>query len=159
MTKRSKLRAWSLIAFLAVALLIPAGAQAATVVNGDFETGNLGGWQVYNSSPAGNWFPYTGTSTPFQKLAEENEEEEFGPFFAPPQGTFAAVSDEQNPDTTILYQDVALEPYYAHQLTMTFYYRSLAPIKVPNPNTLATGVGPPMLPKKKGPTSRFGSTS
>src|SRR5262249_25721744 len=59
------------------------------------------------------------------------------PFFAPPQGNFAAVSDEKNPATTILYQDVALEPYYSQQLTMTFYYRSLAPIKVPDPDTLS----------------------
>jgi hypothetical protein len=127
-----------LTAVAAVALLIPAGAEAATVVNGDFETGNLSGWQVYNSTPEGNWFAYSGTVPPLQKLEEEEEEETFEPFFAPPQGIYAAVSDQSFPDTAILYQDVALEPYYSHRLTMTYYYRSLAPIFVPSPNTLAT---------------------
>jgi hypothetical protein len=144
----SKLRALILAAVAAAALSVPAAAGAATVANGDFETGSLSGWQVYNSSPAGNWFAYSGTSTPFQKAAEEEEEEAFPPFFAPPQGTFAAVSDEQNPDTAILYQDVALEPYYSHQLTMTFYYRSLAPITVPNPNTLSLNVPEPPNPEE-----------
>ena len=34
----------------AVALAIPAASPAATIVNGDFETGNLSGWQVFNST-------------------------------------------------------------------------------------------------------------
>jgi hypothetical protein len=61
----------------------------------------------------------------------------FPPFFLPPQGSWAAVTDERRPDTAILFQDIALEPNWTHQLTMTFYYHSFAPIKVPNPDTLA----------------------
>src|SRR6185295_15356019 len=118
-----------------------------TVVNGGFETGNLNGWQVFNSTDKGNWFVYSGTKTPFEEGAEgpiiiepiepiraielEPIEEpielepvkKLPPFPAPPQGTWAAVTDERRPDTAILYQDIALEPYYSHQLTMTLYYR------------------------------------
>jgi hypothetical protein len=116
----------------AVALAIPAASPAATVVNGNFETGSLSGWQVYNSTEAGDWFTYS---------VEEAEEEEF--FFPPPQGTWAAVTDEESPDTAILYQDIALEPLYSHRLTMTFYYHSWVPIRVPNPDTLSVTPAPP----------------
>ena len=61
-----KIRIW-ILAALALALLIPAGAQAATVVNGDFEAGNLSGWQVFNSTDKGNWFVYSGTKTPSEQ--------------------------------------------------------------------------------------------
>ena len=64
------IRLW-ILAALALALLIPASAQAAAVVNGDFETGNLSGWQVFNSTDKGNWFVYSGTKTPFEKEGEE----------------------------------------------------------------------------------------
>ena len=144
-------------------MLIPVAAQGATVVNGDFETGNLSGWQVSNSTPNGNWFAYTGTKPPLQKEEEENPEEieivpiepikpiakpllspMFPPFFAPPQGSWGAVTDERREDTAILYQDIALEPYWTHQLTMTFYYVSFDPIFVPSPNTLSSG-GPRII--------------
>lgn len=119
------------LAVACAALAVPAGAGAATVVNGDFEAGNLSGWQVSNSTTRGNWFALSGATMP---LSGEEE----GPYRLPPQGTFAAVTDENNPDTAILYQDVALEPLWTHQLGMTFYYRSFAPIAVPEPNTLAS---------------------
>ncbi|HEX3243086.1 MAG TPA: hypothetical protein VHQ97_08390 [Solirubrobacterales bacterium] len=160
------MRRWLPVAALAALLLIPAASPAATVVNGDFETGNLSGWQVHNSTPEGDWFVYSGTKTPLEKRAEEealeeaeNEEEEqeviesFPPFFPPPQGGWAAATDENQPDTAILYQDIALEPYYSHLLTMTFYYHSQAPIRVPNPDTLS--VTPPPPPEEEdGPTQQ-----
>jgi hypothetical protein len=37
-----------LAAIVSIAMLTPAGAGAATVVNGDFEAGDLSGWQVEN---------------------------------------------------------------------------------------------------------------
>jgi hypothetical protein len=116
------------------ALLAPPGARAASVANGDFESGNLSGWQVYNSNSTGNtsWFAYSGPLTP--KLAK--------PFLVPPSGNWAAVSDGNTIDTTILYQDVALEPSLAQTLSMTLYYVSYEPIVVPEPNTLETDPGP-----------------
>ena len=55
------------------------------------------------------------------------------PFFAPPSGSWAALSDGDSIDTTILYQDVALEPSLAQTLSMTLYYVSYEPIVVPEP--------------------------
>jgi hypothetical protein len=121
-------------ALAACALPAPAGARAASVANGDFESGNLSGWQVYNSNSAGStsWFAYSGPISP--KLAK--------PIFAPPSGSWAALSDGKSVDTTILYQDVALEPSVAQTLSMTLYYFSYDPIVVPEPNTLKTDPGP-----------------
>jgi hypothetical protein len=115
----------------AFAFLAPATAGAATVVNGDFETGNLSGWQVFNSSSSGNWFAYSGDRPPLSG-------DDGNVFIRPPQGTFAALTDESSPDTAILSQDIALEPFWTHQLALTLYYRSQDPIAVPEPNTLAS---------------------
>lgn len=112
------------IAVACAALLAPGSAGAASVVNGDFETGDLSGWQVHNSSAGGDWFTYTGSSV--------------SGLFAPPSGSWAAVSREFEPDTAILYQDVALEAHHTHRLALTVYYHSFGPIMVPEPNTLAT---------------------
>jgi hypothetical protein len=39
-----------------VALLGASSAAAATVVNGNFETGTLQGWSLYQSNPEVGWF-------------------------------------------------------------------------------------------------------
>ena len=39
-----------------VALAGPSGAAAATVVNGDFESGDLAGWQVQQATGLGDWY-------------------------------------------------------------------------------------------------------
>jgi hypothetical protein len=109
------------------ALIAPAGATAATVVNGDFETGNLTGWQLVNNPTpeSGNWFAYSGTTNPFSG--------EIGPEVPPPPaGKYAAITAQGNPGLHIMYQDVALEPYYAHSLSLIAYYRSYAPLFSPN---------------------------
>jgi hypothetical protein len=173
---KSRKHLWAPILTAAAVLLAlaPGTAGAATVANGDFETGNLSGWQVSNSTSKGNWFAYTGDKPPLQKKEEEEEPEiieivepikpvtprtpeikpllgrMFPPFFLPPQGSWAAVSDEQRPDTAILFQDIALEPDWTHQLTMTFYYHSFAPIKVPSPDTLALPA-PELIPLEEEP--------
>jgi len=149
-----------LIAAIACCALLGAGsAGAATVVNGGFETGNFEGWQVLHTTEAGNWFVYSGDETPIakaereeeEKELEECEEEEDPPpcplledhkFFPPPSGNFAAATDEEFVSSLVLYQDVALEPYFSHQLAMTLYYKSDAPILVPNPDTLEVNFGP-----------------
>ncbi len=114
----------SLIALVAtvLALLLPAGASAATVVNGDFEDGNLTGWSTYSSNGAGDWFAYA--KEPGQG------------FFTPPSGNWAAEGGQGAADTTILYQDVALAPGQTHRLALSLYYESAEPIAVPTPNTL-----------------------
>lgn len=103
-----------------------AGAAANTVVNGDFETGDFTGWSLVDEPqpPSGSWLVY-------------NAE---GPFQPPPQGEFAAITDQGGPGTHILYQDVPIEagqPY----LSMTVYYDSSGPITVPTPDTLEATEG------------------
>jgi hypothetical protein len=110
-----------------VALLAPVGAGAATVVNGNFESG-LSGWTVQKAGPSTNgWFAYSGTSSPVSGHLIP----------APPQGSNAAITDQDEPSSDILYQDVTLEPYWTHQLTMTLFYTSYNKIQIPNPDTLS----------------------
>lgn len=137
MPNRSQfLKTLMVAAFAALVLALPANAGAATVVNGNFETGNLGGWQVFNSTNAGNWFVFN---------AEEAAAEEVQP---PIAGTFSAYTVEGFPDTAILYQDVALEPLFSHQLSMTVGYMSEAPIVVAN-TLLVDPEFPPSYPNQQ----------
>jgi hypothetical protein len=119
-------------AAIATILVVPAGARAATVVDGDFETGNLTGWQLSNVPPepgnSGNWFAYTGTASPVGEFAP--------PVPPPPAGKYAAITAQGGPGTHILYQDIALEPNYTHQLSLLVYYRSETPLATPSPETL-----------------------
>jgi hypothetical protein len=99
----------------------PAAAHAAIVTNGDFETGSLSGWQV-NVTPnpdTGTWFAYSGTTTPLNSFTVP----------APPQGRFAAVTDQEGSSTRILYQDVQVPTGgTVAQLGMFVYYDSQAAI-------------------------------
>jgi hypothetical protein len=101
-----------------------AGAAANTVVNGDFETGDFEGWSVVNEPqpPSGDWIVY-------------GAGEGFPP---PPQGGFAAITEQGAPGTHILYQDIPIEAGQSY-LSMTLYYDSEAPIAVPNPDSLEAG--------------------
>ncbi len=121
---RPSIRSFVALIVACSALIAPTGASAATVVNGDFETGTLAGWQQFNQLGNGDWFTYT-------KPGADEEG-----FFPPPTGTFAAVDDQGSPDLDVLYQDVALELGFTHQLALTFYYRSTEPIVVPSPEAL-----------------------
>ncbi len=111
------------VAAIACCGLLTASAGAASVVNGDFETGNLEGWTAYTATEDGAWFAYA--MEPGQEIS------------APPSGNWAAMTEEVDPDTPILYQDVALAPYATNTLTMTLYYASSEPIAIPTPNTLS----------------------
>jgi hypothetical protein len=115
-----------------LALLAP-GAPAATVVNGNFEAGNLSGWTVVDvpNSEGGSWFAYSGTNPPFSSIPEFPRTVN-----APPQGTFAAISDQGGPGRHILYQDVPLEPAATQTLSMYVYYTSNAPLATPSPDSL-----------------------
>ena len=89
-----------------VALVLATGAGAATVVNGDFETGDFTGWTTWNTGGFGEWFVYAGTVSPISN----------NQIAAPPQGTYAATTDQIGEGTHILYKDVALEPGQPKQL-------------------------------------------
>lgn len=118
-----------------LALAVPAGAAAATVVNGGFESG-MQGWGVQTSNAEiGNWFVQQGTTPPF---SDEAGQRRTPPVPAPPQGRSAAVSDQLNASTMFLYQDIALEPAMKHQLSLQTYYNSNEPLALPSPETLST---------------------
>jgi len=126
-----------LVALVAVllALLAPTGAAAATVVNGGFESGSLKGWHVHQATEAGNWFAYKGTEAPIGGRRGAD------PVQAPPEGLHAAIADEANPETLILYQDVALEAGQTHRIGLLAYYDSYKPISIPTPDTLSVDDG------------------
>jgi hypothetical protein len=119
-----------------LALLAPGGAAAATVVNGNFETGNLSGWHPLQTTDAGNWFAYEGIEAPISSKRANGE-----PVQEPPQGRYAAITDEANPDTLILYQDIFLRPGYEHRLSLYAYYDSYKPIAIPTPDVLSVDEG------------------
>lgn len=131
--RRNSVRAALFIAVL-MAALAP-GAKGAIVVNGDFESGTLQGWNVHQATQFGNWFAYQGTETPIGAARKKQTQVE--PVQPPPQGAYAAITDEADPDTLILYQDVALEPGHGYQLSLLAYYDSYKPLAVPTPDTLS----------------------
>src|SRR6476661_581870 len=90
--------------------------SAATISNGGFETGDFTGWTVVTQG-TGNWFVYTGTTAPLTGVPLGSS------ISPPPEGNFAAVSDEIGPGTHILYQDIVLEPGVNHQLSFVLYYK------------------------------------
>jgi hypothetical protein len=100
-----------------ILLALPGVSSAATIVNGGFETGNFAGWTVVNQSGgSGDWFVYTGTSTPLTGFSVA----------APPEGTHAAVTDQGGPGSHVLYQDVVLESGFTHSLSFVVYYENRA---------------------------------
>ncbi len=109
-------------------LAVAAPASAATVVNGDFEAGDLSGW-TQNASPSGSWANYTGTTNPVNGR----------PVSAPPQGDRAAAAGQNSQGTRILYQDIALEAGQSHTLDLQAYYENFHSALV-SPDTLATNV-------------------
>ncbi|HEY8816280.1 MAG TPA: hypothetical protein VIP57_14390, partial [Candidatus Dormibacteraeota bacterium] len=104
---------------------------------------------VYQANPFGDWFAYQGTETPIGANRQKNENGLNLPVQAPPQGTFAAVTDEIEPDTLILYQDVTLQPGLDYQLSLLAYYNSYKPIAIPTPNTLSIADEALLLPNGK----------
>jgi hypothetical protein len=121
----SRLKAIGIAVLVIASCGVFTSSAMAAVVNGDFETGTLEGWNTHYSNPsAGEWFVYP--KEPGQGI------------FTPPSGNFAAGDEESGSDTLILYQDIAIPPATTDKLALTLYYESQAPIVVPTPNTLAT---------------------
>jgi hypothetical protein len=122
---------WIVSIALALALLAPASAGAVQVSNGGFESGDLSGWEVRRSTGSGNWFAYKGTKPP---IPHERGATSVQP---PPQGAFAAIADQANPETLLLYQDLQLEPGTSYKLGLLAYYDSYSAPTVPSPDTLS----------------------
>ncbi|MDX6689700.1 MAG: hypothetical protein QOG15_1157 [Solirubrobacteraceae bacterium] len=116
------------IALCAAGLLAAPAASAATLVNGGFESGDLTGWTTSETSAGSSlWTVYSGAGPlPLSGNTVPGAIE----------GTYAAVTDQTNASTQILYQDVTLEPGIKHRLNFVVYYESQAPIAIPSPDTL-----------------------
>jgi hypothetical protein len=130
------MRFLAIFVLAAAALVVPTGATAATVVNGDFETGTFSGWQLLNPDGGGgpeedSWYVYSGTNPPGPTIIES--------VAPPPGGNFAAVTSQGGPGSHYLYQDVALEPFWSHQLSLVAYYRSEGQLFTPSPASLDPG--------------------
>ena len=88
---------------------------AANVSNGDFESGDFSGWKVANrreSGFEGDWFVYSGTTSPLNGFTVAT----------PPQGDFAATTDQSDPGSHVLYRNIKLEAGMNHTLSFYLYY-------------------------------------
>jgi hypothetical protein len=122
---------WVAILAVALASLAPGVAGAEEVANGGFESGDFAGWEVRQSTGAGKWYAYKGTEPP---IPHERGAVSVQP---PPQGTFAAITDQLNPETLLLYQDLQLEPGSSYKLSLLAYYDSYSALTTPSPDTLS----------------------
>lgn len=120
------------LTLVAVVALTAGSAVAATVANGGFESGTLAGWTVVNEAGgSGNWFNYSGTSSPLSGSTIP----------APPQGTHAAITDQTGPGSHILLQNIALEAGMKHSLSFDLYYNNQAGVFF-SPDSLSYNVFP-----------------
>jgi len=122
---------WALLAAFMLAALAPSAAPAATIVNGGFESGDFSGWETRRSTSSGKWYVREGTVPP---IPHERGAVALQP---PPQGRYAAITDQANPDSLLLLQDLRLEPGSKYKLGLLAYYDSYAALTIPSPDTLS----------------------
>ena len=112
-------RLWKgLIAALILVFSLSGAALAAElVVNGGFETGDATGWTAVNmGSGGGDFFIMSGTTTPINSFT----------VLPPPDGTYAAMTDQLGAGTHILYQDIAVPAGGSTQFSATIYLNNQA---------------------------------
>jgi len=114
---KKRLTLFGLFLCVACILTVSGVSIAANTVNGGFETGSFAGWTVFNQDGSfGNWYVYSGTASPENGFT----------IAGPPEGTYAATTDQVGPGLHILYQDVALEAGFHHILSFVVYYDNQA---------------------------------
>jgi PEP-CTERM motif len=106
-------------------------ANAASIVNGGFETG-FAGWTVVDQpGGSGSWFTTGGGSSPLS----------FHPIPSPTEGTQFAVTDQFGPGSHVLFQDINLEAGSQHILSFDWIAQNWAGIFA-NPGTVDKNVFP-----------------
>ncbi len=104
-----------LLVLAAGLVFVAAAAAGGGVPNGDFEHGDFSNWSTDNVGP-GVWSVYSGKSTPNAGA----------PINKPPQGNYAAVTDEGGPSEMVLYRTLHLGTSKPQQVSFYVYYRSYA---------------------------------
>jgi len=108
-------RHWkSVTALVAAALVFVAVAAGATggMGNGDFEHGDFTKWTT-DATNATAWSVYSGNQTPIIGI----------PFFKPPQGSFAAVAEQDSEGQMVLYRTLQLGSTKTKQVSLSVYYQ------------------------------------
>lgn len=104
------------VLFLLYSLHGNALAQDDPFVNGGFETGDFTGWTVIQEvGSGGDWFVYSGRTAPFG-----------GSVLPPPVGNFAAITDQSNPSSQVLYQDIDVPVGFDTACSLIVYYENTA---------------------------------
>jgi hypothetical protein len=104
-----------LLALAAALVFTAVAAGSGGVGNGDFEHGDFTNWSTDNLG-LGEWSVYSGKQTPNVGA----------PISKPPQGTYAAVTDEASPSAMVLYRTLHLSTSKPQQVSFYVYYRSYA---------------------------------
>jgi hypothetical protein len=120
----------------------PAAAVASNqLLNPSFEMNGGAGsttfadWTLFNNDLSeGSFFVQTGTNAPFAAGS-------LATVPPPPDGDFAAMSDQQGPGLRIIYQDVTLPPGN-FSLSCQYFINSEADYAGPDPETLDPNVSP-----------------
>lgn len=100
-------------------------SAATKVKNGGFETGDFSGWRRANwPVSSGNWFVYRGTTSPLDTVSN---------LAAPPQGRFAATTDQRNPGSHVLYRNIRLKRGMKHKLSFYLYYQNYGAASIAGP--------------------------
>lgn len=85
------------------------------LVNGNFESGDLAGWSLVEEG-AGAWFAQSGNASPLTTRA----------IASPPEGAYAATTDQSGPGTNLLLQELVVPSDGNHVLSFWFYYANEA---------------------------------
>lgn len=113
----------SAIAFIIAFSGFNSNAQEELVVNGGFETGDFTGWNTEFQPSEVQWFVYTGTISP---LSVNN-------ILAPPEGEYAAVSDQRIQGASLLYQDIVIPPGARVTCSAIVYYTIFTQFNIAGP--------------------------
>jgi hypothetical protein len=97
-------------AILAIVLsIVPALSASELIVNGSFEAGFTGWTEVDQAGGSGSFFVQSGTGSPLNGFTVP----------APPQGIFAAMTDQTGPGSHVLLQDFTV-PLGATSVMLSF---------------------------------------
>lgn len=93
--------------------------QAQIVENGGFETGDFTGWETFRMDVGGDWYVYSGNMVIGAEV------------LPPPVGTYAASTEQGDPSSQVLIQDLELPSSDSIQCSVIYYYQSNADFATP----------------------------